>query len=99
MSRDEDFPPLETPTLASFTNNKKRESRVESLEQQLRQTCAEVQVWKEKCEAQEHDLRVSYSETMKWRMEYEDLYSAIIRGQEIHPPKVQAKRHGTKSLG
>lgn len=98
LPNDEAFPPLKVTTPLSFTNSK-REARLESLEQQLRQAHTEVQSWKERCEAREHDLHASYGEIMKWRMEYENLYSAVIRDQEIRPRKAPTKRQGTKSLG
>ncbi|KAH6613944.1 hypothetical protein C7974DRAFT_404105, partial [Boeremia exigua] len=97
MSTNEDFPPLETSTLAPFTNST-GESRLEDVERELRQAQSEVQFWKQKCEARELDLQAAYSETMKWRMEYEDLYGAIIRDQQIQPRDTLMKRHGTKSL-
>ncbi len=98
MANDEDFLALKAPILTSFANNK-RETKLEATQRQLQQARTEVQIWKERCETQEHDLRVAYGETMKWRMEYEDLYSAIIRGQQPLSVGVQVKRHGTKSLG
>jgi len=98
LPRDEAFPPLKVPTPLSLTNSK-REARFDSLEQLLRQARAETQSWKEKCEARENDLHASYGEIMKWRMEYENLYSAVIRDQEIRPRKAPTKRQGTKSLG
>ena len=97
MSRAKDFPPLETPTMASFTN--KRETKLEGVERRLQQAQVEAQIWKEKCEAQERDLRVSYSETVEWRMKYEDLYSAIIQDREIHSSEWRMEREDTRSLG
>ncbi|KAF2627134.1 hypothetical protein BU25DRAFT_69875 [Macroventuria anomochaeta] len=98
ISRTEEFPPLEAPTMACFSKNKK-ETKVETLERQLRQAQTEAQIWKEKSETQECELRVSYGETMEWRMKYEDLYSAIIQARELQPRDLRVKREGTKSLG
>ncbi|KAJ8118543.1 hypothetical protein OPT61_g490 [Boeremia exigua] len=97
-SNDAGIPPLEAPALASLTNDK-REYRLETVQRQLQQAQAEVQVWKEKYEAQERNLRQVYSEAMKWRMEYEDLYSAIIQNQQLQFRGAPVKRHGTKSWG
>ncbi|KAF1928067.1 uncharacterized protein M421DRAFT_167098 [Didymella exigua CBS 183.55] len=96
VSRSEDFPPLEAPVIASFTNTKK-ETKVETLERQLRQAQAEAHVWKARSENQEHNLGVSYEETMEWRMKYEDLYSAVLRGMETEPT-TEHKKGTTKSL-
>ena len=83
--------------MASFTN--KRETKLEGVERRLQQAQVEAQIWKEKCEAQERDLRVSYSETVEWRMKYEDLYSAIIQDREIHSSEWRMEREDTRSLG
>ena len=83
--------------MASFTNTKK-ETKVEVLERQLRQAQAEAKVWKGRSEKQEEDLRASYEDTMEWRMKYEDLYSAVIRGVDTESD-ARLKRGATKSLG
>lgn len=97
VSRSEDIPQLEDLTMASFTNTR-NETKVELLERQLRRAQAEAQVWKGRSEKQEHDLRTSYEETMKWRMKYEDLYSSVLRGMDTEP-NVRQQRGATKSLG
>lgn len=96
-SRSEDFPPLEAATIAAFANTKK-ETNVEVLERQLRQTQAEALVWKRQSENQERELRASCKETMEWRMKYEDLYSAVLQGREAELTE-KPKRGITKSLG
>jgi hypothetical protein len=96
-SRSEDFPPRKAPTMASFTNTKK-ETKVDALERQLRQAQAETKVWQERSERQEQNLHTSYEETMEWRMKYEDLYSAVIQGQDTKLREMP-KRGATKSLG
>ncbi|KAF9694623.1 hypothetical protein EKO04_007605 [Ascochyta lentis] len=93
-----DFPPLETPTMACFTNGK-REPKFETMERQLRQARTEAQIWREKANARDHDLRASYKETMEWRMKYEDLYSAMIQNSELKPQDLAEERGATKSLG
>lgn len=97
VSRSETFLPLETATMASFTNDKK-ETKVEALERQLHQAQTEAQVWKRQSERREQDLRASCKETMEWRMKYEDLYSAVLQGVDIKPDRTP-KRVATKSLG
>ncbi|KAF3044922.1 hypothetical protein E8E11_006634 [Didymella keratinophila] len=96
-TRSEDFPPLETATMASFTNTRK-ETKVEALERQLRQAQAEAQAWKTQAERREQDLRASCKETMDWRMRYEDLYSAVLQGVDVEMDG-KPKRGATKSLG
>lgn len=95
VSRSEDFRSLETASTASFT---KRETKVEALERQLRQAQTVAQVWKRQSEGQEQDLRASYKETMKWRMKYEDLYSAVLQGVHMEP-QGKLRRGATQSLG
>lgn len=93
-----DYPPCDAPTMACFTNNR-NESRFERLEQQLRQARTETQIWKDKSDAREHDLRASYKETMEWRMKYEDLYSSIIQDRHLRSQELPGRRGGTKSSG
>lgn len=96
-TRSEDFPSLETATMASFTNAKK-ETKAEALERKLRQAQAETQAWKIQAERREQDLHASCKETMDWRMKYEDLYSAVLQGVDIEVDRMP-KRGATKSLG
>ncbi|KAJ4379813.1 hypothetical protein N0V86_004997 [Didymella sp. IMI 355093] len=96
-SRSEDFPPFEAPTMASFMNIDKQ-TKMDALERQLRQAQAETKIWQERFERQEQNLHTSYKETMEWRKRYEDLYSALIWGQDTGLREMP-KRGATKSLG
>lgn len=89
-------PTPETPNSVHFATYK-RDARHEVLERQLQEARDEVENWKEKSNSLERRLHDSYNETMKERMRYEDLYSAVTQDQQIQP--VRRKRGATKSLG
>lgn len=93
-----DLTPRKSPTIAPSANNRK-DARFEVAEQQLGQAQTEARVWKDKFDAQQHNLLASYRETMEWRLRYEDLYSTVIQGQELGSQELPEKTGGQRSLG